>query len=217
MGYTLDEIPNDITRKTPACFEPTIDYCVTKIPRWTFEKFPEADETLTIQMKSVGEAMSIGRTFKESLQKGIRSMEIKRFGLGLDANDKWLRHERGDDAAHDEKNPKADAAPLQTSFPIPEDHLTHKLAHPCQGRLYYIRYALKMGWSIERINSLTGIDPWFLTNIAELIDFETDLAAYDQHHRRAGRDPRTGQAMGLQQCAVGPPVPHPPPSRCVPA
>ncbi|MFP4106319.1 MAG: carbamoyl-phosphate synthase large subunit, partial [Phycisphaerae bacterium] len=90
VGYTLDELANDITRKTPACFEPTIDYCVTKIPRWTFEKFPEANETLTTQMKSVGEGMSIGRTFKESFQKGIRSMEVKRYGLGLDANDKWL-------------------------------------------------------------------------------------------------------------------------------
>ena len=91
MGYTLDELPNYITSKkdksrcyTSACFEPTIDYCVIKIPRWTFEKFPDADETLTTQMKSVGEAMAIGRTFKEALQKGIRSMEVKRFGFGLD-------------------------------------------------------------------------------------------------------------------------------------
>src|SRR6266545_4792054 len=83
VGYTLDELPNDITKKTVACFEPTIDYCVIKIPRWTFEKFPDADETLTTQMKSVGEAMAIGRTFKEALQKGIRSMEVKRFGFGL--------------------------------------------------------------------------------------------------------------------------------------
>ena len=106
IGYTLDEIPNDITKKTPASFEPTIDYVVTKIPRWTFEKFPEADETLTTQMKSVGEAMSIGRTFKESLQKGIRSMEIKRFGYGLDSNDKWLK------ALHrDEPRASARAAP----------------------------------------------------------------------------------------------------------
>ncbi|MCK4600919.1 MAG: carbamoyl-phosphate synthase large subunit, partial [Phycisphaerae bacterium] len=90
VGYTLDEISNDITQETPACFEPAIDYCVVKIPRWTFEKFPDADETLTTQMKSVGEAMSIGRTFKEALQKGIRSMEVKRYGLGLDGNDKWL-------------------------------------------------------------------------------------------------------------------------------
>src|SRR3954453_12111645 len=101
VGYTLDELANDITsvrgadgksyeRYTSACFEPTIDYCVIKIPRWTFEKFPDADETLTTQMKSVGEAMAIGRTFKEALQKGIRSMEVKRFGFGLDKYDKWL-------------------------------------------------------------------------------------------------------------------------------
>src|SRR5688572_7492197 len=90
VGYTLDELPNDITKKTVAAFEPTIDYVVVKMPRWTFEKFPEADETLTTQMKSVGEAMAIGRTFKEALQKAIRSMEVGRFGLGLDKNDKWL-------------------------------------------------------------------------------------------------------------------------------
>src|SRR3954454_4312845 len=96
VGYTLDELPNFITTDkskglyTSACFEPTIDYCVIKIPRWTFEKFPDADETLTTQMKSVGEAMAIGRTFKEALQKGIRSMEVKRFGFGLDKSDKWL-------------------------------------------------------------------------------------------------------------------------------
>src|SRR6184192_473547 len=90
VGYRLDELKNDITQTTPASFEPTIDYVVTKVPRFTFEKFPEADETLTTQMKSVGEAMAIGRTLKESLQKVIRSMEIKRFGLGLDGNDKWL-------------------------------------------------------------------------------------------------------------------------------
>src|SRR5437764_4074494 len=93
VGYTLDELPNDITKKTVACFEPSIDYVVVKIPRWTFEKFPDADETLTTQMKSVGEAMSIGRTFKEALQKGIRSMEVKRFGLGLDKIDKWWKAE----------------------------------------------------------------------------------------------------------------------------
>src|SRR3954451_1706626 len=104
VGYTLDELPNFITSKrdgkggwsmwTSACFEPTIDYCVIKIPRWTFEKFPDADETLTTQMKSVGEAMAIGRTFKEALQKGLRSMEVKRFGFGLDKYDKWLNGQR---------------------------------------------------------------------------------------------------------------------------
>src|SRR5215212_6703854 len=102
VGYTLDELPNYITSDkskglhTSACFEPTIDYCVIKIPRWTFEKFPDADETLTTQMKSVGEAMAIGRTFKEALQKGIRSMEVKRFGFGLDRYDKWLNSQRGE-------------------------------------------------------------------------------------------------------------------------
>ena len=179
-GYTLDEIPNDITRETPACFEPTIDYCVTKIPRWTFEKFPEADETLTTQMKSVGEAMSIGRTFKESLQKGIRSMEIKRYGLGLDKNDKWLRDRRGRDNHDPSESSQGDSSPLQTAFPIPEKRLTEKLSEPCQGRLYYIRYAMKMGWTIERIHDLTGIDPWFLTNIKELVDFEAELVAFSQ-------------------------------------
>jgi carbamoyl-phosphate synthase large subunit len=174
-GYTLDEISNDITRETPACFEPTIDYCVTKIPRWTFEKFPDANETLTTQMKSVGEGMSIGRTFKESLQKGIRSMEVKRYGLGLDANDKWLLHER--DQATDRID---DASGEDTGFPIDETRLRRKLAVPSQGRLYYVRYAFKMGWSIEDVFEYTKIDPWFLTNIKELVDFEDQLT---QHER----------------------------------
>ncbi|MEZ6190135.1 MAG: carbamoyl-phosphate synthase large subunit [Phycisphaerales bacterium] len=132
VGYSLWELPNDITGKTVACFEPTIDYVVTKIPRWTFEKFPEADETLTTQMKSVGEAMSIGRTFKESLQKGIRSMEVKRFGLGLDANDKWLNAKRG------VKN--ADGSNVE--WPINETKLSRKLTVPSQGRMYYLRIRL---------------------------------------------------------------------------
>ena len=96
VGYTLDELPNDITKTTPASFEPTIDYVVVKMPRWTFEKFPDCDETLTTQMKSVGEAMAIGRTFKEAFQKCIRSMEIQRYGFGLDDNDAWLKALRGD-------------------------------------------------------------------------------------------------------------------------
>jgi len=209
VGYTLDEIPNDITKETPACFEPTIDYCVVKIPRWAFEKFPEADETLTTQMKSVGEAMSIGRTFKEALQKGIRSMEIKRFGLGLDGNDKYLAARRagqvagpvqmvpewvGEDALlgvdHSHKVPvlrgwrSGEALPdwreeSAQSWPIPSEVLAEKLARPCQGRLYYIRYAFKQGWSVEQVYSLTSIDPWFLENIKELVDFEEELLAFD--------------------------------------
>lgn len=178
VGYTLDEIQNDITRETPACFEPTIDYVVTKIPRWTFEKFPEADETLTTQMKSVGEGMSIGRTFKESLQKGIRSMEVKRYGLGLDHNDKWLRHERGQEILNAAEKSGGDDTPVQSPFPIPEARLTRKLAEPSRGRLYYIRYAFKQGWTIDKVNSLTRIDKWFLTNIKELIDFEDQLTAH---------------------------------------
>ncbi|MBI1367459.1 MAG: carbamoyl-phosphate synthase large subunit [Planctomycetes bacterium] len=163
VGYTLDELPNDITGKTVACFEPTIDYVVTKIPRWTFEKFPEADETLTTQMKSVGEAMSIGRTFKESLQKGIRSMEVKRFGLGLDRNDKWLNARRGVEGVE---------------WPIDETKLRRKLTVPSQGRLYYVRYAMKMGWTIEQVHDLTKYDPWFLDQVEQLVKFEDVLCQY---------------------------------------
>jgi carbamoyl-phosphate synthase large subunit len=170
VGYTLDEIPNDITRETPACFEPTIDYVVTKIPRWTFEKFPEADETLTTQMKSVGEAMSIGRTFAESLQKGIRSMEVKRYGLGLDANDKWLAARRAGLTPGDEAQAEGAA-----DWPVEKSKLRRKLSVPCQGRLYYVRYAFKMGWSIDEVFDLTKIDRWFLRHIKDLVDFEDEI------------------------------------------
>ena len=171
VGYTLDELPNDITRKTPASFEPTIDYCVVKIPRWTFEKFPDADETLTTQMKSVGEGMAIGRTFKEAMQKGIRSMEVKRYGLGLDANDKWLNAKRAD---ADQQIEKTDEENFE--WPIDAAKLHRKLAIPCQGRLFYVRYALKMGMSVNKIFELTKIDRWFLTELKELVDFEQQLA-----------------------------------------
>ena len=161
IGYTLDELRNDITETTSACFEPSIDYVVVKMPRWTFEKFPEADETLTTQMKSVGEGMSIGRTFREAFQKAIRSMEVKRFGYGLDTQDRWLAAERGGDV----------------EWPVDEETLTRKLAVPCQGRLYYVRYALKIGWSLERINELTRIDPWYLDQFRSLVQFEDRLLA----------------------------------------
>jgi carbamoyl-phosphate synthase large subunit len=165
VGYTLDELRNDVTGTTSACFEPSIDYVVTKIPRWTFEKFPEADETLTTQMKSVGEAMSIGRTFKESLQKAIRSMEVKRFGLGLDANDAWLAARKGEDGS-------------ELEWPVPEEKLVRKLSVPSQGRLYFVRYAIRTGWTTERIHELTRIDPWFLDQIRQLVEFEDELCAY---------------------------------------
>ncbi|GMV24123.1 MAG: carbamoyl-phosphate synthase large chain [Phycisphaerae bacterium] len=192
VGYTLDELKNDITGTTSACFEPTIDYVVTKMPRWTFEKFPEADETLTTQMKSVGEAMAIGRTLKESLQKVIRSMDVKRFGLGLDRNDKWLAAMRAIEreqlvldvspgvAPGTGSSPTglrtADGQPIE--WPIPLDKLARKLAVPCQGRLYYIRYAFKMGWSIERVHELSRIDHFFLDQIKQLVEFEEVLCSF---------------------------------------
>ena len=170
VGYTLDELSNDITRETSACFEPTIDYCVVKIPRWAFEKFPDADETLTTQMKSVGEAMSIGRTFKEALQKGIRSMEVKRFGLGLDGSDNWLLAERSETGSA-----AREVEGEEIEWPIEESKLNRKLAVPSQGRIYFIRYAFKMGWSLEGIHEQTKIDPWFLEQIKQLVDFEDEL------------------------------------------
>ncbi|HEV8292500.1 MAG TPA: carbamoyl-phosphate synthase large subunit, partial [Tepidisphaeraceae bacterium] len=190
---------------TSACFEPTIDYCVIKIPRWTFEKFPDADETLTTQMKSVGEAMAIGRTFKEALQKGIRSMEVKRFGFGLDKYDKWLNAQRqtsGTGASPVvEKNLPATARSeddnadktLQgesaaNEWPIPENKLRRKLSVPSQGRLYYIRYAIKMGWTIDRIYDLTKIDRWFLAEMKELVDFESRLIATARILNRGAKD-----------------------------
>jgi carbamoylphosphate synthase large subunit/REP element-mobilizing transposase RayT len=142
IGYTLDEIKNDITRETPACFEPTIDYCVVKVPRFTFEKFPQADATLTTQMKSVGEAMAIGRTFKEALQKALRSLEIKRFGLLGDGRDKNVDVET----------------------------LRLKLAIPNAERVFYIAQAFQKGASIDEIYDLTKIDKWFLRNMAELVN-----------------------------------------------
>ncbi|MBL8880290.1 MAG: carbamoyl-phosphate synthase large subunit [Phycisphaerales bacterium] len=201
IGYTLDEIRNDITRETPACFEPVIDYCVVKIPRFAFEKFPEADESLTTAMKSVGEAMAIGRTFKEALQKCIRSMEIKRPGYGLDANDRWFQslQRRGATAAGDAEvwfdafgEESSDDAPLLTGsslseapgdwreraseqWPMSEATLMEKIATPCQGRLYYIRYALKLGWTVERVCEASRIDRWFIDQLKELVDFEQRL------------------------------------------
>jgi len=142
VGYTLDEIKNDITRETPACFEPTIDYCVVKVPRFTFEKFPQADATLTTRMKSVGEAMAIGRTFKEALQKALRSLEIKRFGL------------IGDGAGND--------VDLQT--------LRLKLAIPNAERIFYVAQAFHKGASIDEVYELTKIDRWFLRNVAQIVE-----------------------------------------------
>jgi carbamoyl-phosphate synthase large subunit len=184
VGYSLDELRNDITGTTSACFEPSIDYVVVKMPRWTFEKFPEADETLTTQMKSVGEAMAIGRTFKEAFQKAIRSMEVKRFGFGLDRNDRWLRQLRADappagagTATSTETKVARPTEAASADWPIPEDTLVRKLSVPSQGRLYFVRYALKMGWSVDRVHEVTRIDRWFLRQFAELVAFEDRIVA----------------------------------------
>jgi carbamoyl-phosphate synthase large subunit len=159
VGYLLDEIRNDITRETPASFEPTIDYVVTKIPRFAFEKFPQADPTLNTQMKSVGEAMAIGRTFKESLQKCIRSLEIGRSGLGGDGRP-W----RIDGEVYGDRDI------------LPREVITRKLSVPNGERIFFIRHALRAGFTIEEIFNLTKIDRWFLTQMKEIVDFEEVLA-----------------------------------------
>lgn len=159
VGYLLDEIPNDITKETPASFEPTIDYVVVKVPRFAFEKFPQADPTLTTQMKSVGEVMAIGRTFKESLQKALRSLEIGRAGLGGDGKPFRIGGQIYDDRAI-----------------LPPDLIRQKLAIPNAERIFYIRSAFRGGFSIDEIYNLTKIDRWFLTQIKELVDEEETVA-----------------------------------------
>ncbi len=164
VGYTLDELRNDITRETPASFEPAIDYCVVKFPRWAFEKFPEADPTLTTQMKSVGEVMAIGRTFKEALQKAVRSLEQDRFGLTLDR----------------------DVADMEA--------LRQKIRIPNPERCFAIAEAYRRGIGSAELHELSRIDPWFLDNIKQIVDFEPVIAA------RALADPdvlRRAKQMGF--------------------
>jgi carbamoyl-phosphate synthase large subunit len=149
VGYTLDEIQNDITRETPASFEPTIDYCVTKIPRFTFEKFPEAKDILGVSMKSVGETMAIGRTFKESLQKGLRGLEIGHCGLDnkLDCSE------------------------------VPDEKIRLRLAEGNASRVFYIKYALQKGYTQEEVCALTKMDPWFIDNFAQIVELEKEIVA----------------------------------------
>lgn len=160
VGYLLDEIKNDITRETPASFEPTIDYVVTKVPRFAFEKFAQADPTLNTQMKSVGEAMAIGRTFKESLQKALRSLEIGRMGLGGDGKP-W----RFGDKVYGDREI------------LPRELIKQKLSVPNAERIFFLRHALRAGFTLEEIFQLTRIDRWFLTQIKQIVDFEEELAA----------------------------------------
>jgi carbamoyl-phosphate synthase large subunit len=155
VGFRLWELPNDITKKTKACFEPTIDYVVTKIPRFAFEKFPEADTTLMTQMKSVGETMAIGRTFKESFQKALRGLEVGAFGFGCDNKDLW-----------------------GTDFAPDDDEIRSKLSRPNPDRVWYLRYALKSGMTVAQIHEITNIDPWFLDHLAELVEIENRLQGF---------------------------------------
>ena len=176
VGYTLDELPNDITRETPASFEPTIDYVVTKVPRFTFEKFPTADPVLTTSMKAVGEAMSIGRTFKESLQKALRSLETGRFGFGFDGKD-----------------------PIAT-----REDVERKLHVPNAERIFWLKVAFEQGWTMEEIFDATQIDPWFLENMRVICEEGNDLANMDL--RRAKKmgfsDVQIAHARGITQDEV---------------
>ena len=180
VGYTLDELRNDITRETPASFEPAIDYCVVKIPRWDFEKFPEADQTLTTQMKSVGEVMAIGRTFKEALQKAVRSLEQDRWGLALDR-------------------------------PIEDlDELRQKIRIPNADRCFAIGEAYRRGLGTREIHELSAIDPWFLDNIRQIVEYESviigaglgDPAVLRRGQQMGFSDKRIGQLIGATEDEV---------------
>ncbi|MHC4479400.1 MAG: carbamoyl-phosphate synthase large subunit [Planctomycetota bacterium] len=184
VGYTLDEIPNDITQETPASFEPTIDYCVVKIPRFAFEKFPGADDTLTVSMKSVGETMSIGRTLKEALQKGLRSLETGLTGL--------------DDAGQQGIDP---------------ERLRPMLARPNPERILYVKQALKAGMSPARTAEISQIDPWFIHNVQQIVEVEAEIVAAGQDGslppellRRAKRngfsDPQIAGLIGSDEDSV---------------
>jgi carbamoyl-phosphate synthase large subunit len=162
VGYTLDEIPNDITRETMASFEPTIDYCVVKIPRFTFEKFPGSKDYLTTAMKSVGETMAIGRTFKEALQKGLRSLEIGMPGLGKEFGE-----------------PTED-----------RETVLANLRQPNSRRLFAIRTAMLLGFSDEEIHHASWIDPWFIRQMREIVDFEKELKAFSLEESVALANPK---------------------------
>ncbi len=187
VGYTLDEIPNDITRETPASFEPTIDYVVVKVPRFTFDKFPQTPDVLGPQMKSVGEAMSIGRTFKEALQKALRSLEIDSYGF------------------------EATNGGAETSL----DSIRERLQTPNAQRLWYVAEALRLGMDVDELYQVSRIDPWFLDNIAQIIAFEKELQSHSAQSlesldpsllRRAKQmgfsDVRLGKLLGVSEDAV---------------
>ncbi|MDP4625509.1 MAG: carbamoyl-phosphate synthase large subunit [Akkermansiaceae bacterium] len=177
VGYTLDELPNDITQVTPASFEPTIDYVVTKIPRFTFEKFPTANEVLTTSMKSVGEAMSIGRTFKESMQKCLRSLETGRWGFGFDKGD-----------------PQSPT----------KDEITRKLQIPNCERIFWLQTAFVNGWTIDEIFDATNIDRWFLRHLEQIAKEGQNLATLDlkQAKKLGFSDRQIAKAKGTSEDEV---------------
>jgi carbamoyl-phosphate synthase large subunit len=172
VGYTLDEIDNDITKETPACFEPSIDYTVVKVPRWAFEKFRGTDETLTTRMKSVGEVMAIGRTFAEALGKAFRSLENGRAGVGADGKDDFN-----------------------------ETHFDERLAVPNEARVFYIAEAIRRGRTVEEIHELTKIDPWFLREMRDAITVERSLDGRSLFELTA-EDLREAKRMGLSDCQI---------------
>ena len=177
VGYTLDELPNDITRVTPASFEPTIDYVVTKIPRFTFEKFPTANAVLTTSMKSVGEAMSIGRTFKESMQKCLRSLETGRWGFGFDNKE-----------------------PVNPT----RDDITRKLQIPNAERIFWLQTAFTNGWTLEEVHEATAIDPWFLRHLQQIADEGKNLDTLDlkQAKKLGFSDRQIAKAKGVSEDVV---------------
>src|SRR5215469_14788847 len=194
LGYTLDEIPNDITRLTPASFEPTIDYIVVKVPRWAFEKFPQADRTLTTQMKSVGEVMAIGRTFKEAFMKAFRSLELGRGNMLFAKSGGRINATATVDADDDESS-------VQRSLAVPNDQ-----------RMWALFRALERGVPLDEVHRLTRIDPWFLTQFAELVDLKNtaESAGLDgispglmRSLKRAGfGDWQLGSIVGADEDAV---------------
>ncbi len=177
VGYTLDELPNDITRVTPASFEPTIDYVVTKIPRFTFEKFPTANAVLTTSMKSVGEAMSIGRTFKESMQKCLRSLETGRWGFGFDSKE-----------------------PVNPT----RDDITRKLQIPNAERIFWLQTAFTNGWTLEEVHEATAIDPWFLRHLQQIAEEGKNLDTLDlkQAKKLGFSDRQIAKAKGTHEDTV---------------
>ncbi|MFM2198937.1 MAG: hypothetical protein RLZZ505_2369 [Verrucomicrobiota bacterium] len=177
VGYTLDELPNDITRETPASFEPTIDYVVTKIPRFTFEKFPTANAVLTTSMKSVGEAMSIGRTFKESMQKCLRSLETGRWGFGFDNKE-----------------------PVNPT----KDDITRKLQIPNAERIFWLQTAFTHGWTLEEVHAATAIDPWFLRHLQQIAEEGKILDTLDlkQAKKLGFSDRQIAKSKGVSEDVV---------------